>query len=366
MREYNINNVDKSIIGDNYGNQDNSTHITNNFNIRVNLESRAKDGKTYEYTLLCLHEYERAKNVPDDIIRVTCVNVHSDCMFVSDHIHIDFPKKLYDEIAFNYSIMKVKAKAYKYPKGKGVDYGIKVTKIESAVNRLGHYEGKYGTKVLPKIKSDKEKDQREFLKYTYVNEISYECLTEILSKQINYLEGIIAESNQIYSGFLFNMIMTYYFANDYKQELETKSLYLHNLGKEVLLDLLQIMSKLLFKINNGEIFMWRHLLLELNKACNVFHGIIKDITKKNRKNSEEFNDVGKNIQMFSNKINSTCENKLFDKIKRRNEDYGYQYPKSIDKYKEQLHDYVIWYLLNQRDLKLDMYTETWKEDLGLL
>lgn len=331
-----------------------NTHITNNFNIRVNLESRAKDGKTYEYTLLCLHEYERAKNVPDDIVRVTCVNVHSDCMFVSDHIHIDFPKKLYDEIAYNYSIMKVKAKAYEYSKGKNVDYGIKVTKIESAVNRLGHYEGKYGTKVLPKIKSDKEKDQREFFKHIYLNESSHEYLIEILSKQINYLEGIITESNQIYSGFLFDMIMTYYFANDYKYELETKSLYIHNLDKEIILELLQLLSKVIFKINNGEIFMWRHLLIEINELCNVFQGIDRSISKTT------------DISKFINKIQSVETRKIFDKIKRRNEDYGYQYPKSIDKYKEQLHDYVIWYLLNQRDLKLDMYTETWKEDLGLL
>lgn len=213
-------------------------------------------------------------------------------MFVSDHIHIDFPKKLYDEISYNYSIMKVKAKAYEYPKGKSVDYGIKVTKIESAVNRLGHYEGKYGTKVLPKIKSDKEKDQREFFKHIYLNESSHEYLIEILSKQINYLEGIITESNQIYSGFLFDMIMTYYFANDYKYELETKSLYIHNLDKEIILELLQLLSKVIFKINNGEIFMWRHLLLEINELCNVFQGIDRSISKTT------------DISKFINKIQS--------------------------------------------------------------
>jgi len=348
MRECEFNNC---TIGDIV---DNSINITNNFNVRINLENRAKDGKTYEYTLFCLHEYKRAKNVPDDIIRVTCVNVHSNSMFISDHIHIDFPKKLYDEISYNYSIMKIKAKAYKYSRGNGFDYGIKVTKIESAVNRLGHYKGRYGTKVLPVIKSDKERDQREFFKYIYCNELTHEHLIEILSKQINYLEGIISESNQIYSGFLFDMLMTYYFANDYKRELETKSLYIHNLECEILIDLIQMMSKLLFKINNGEIFMWRHLLIEINELCNVFQEINEPISKTTK------------ISKFVNKIQSTNENKMFNKIKRRNEDYGYQYPKDEEKYKEQLHDHVIWHLLNQRDLKLDMYAETWREDLGLI
>lgn len=357
-------NYNGSITNNGTFNQNNSINITNNFNIRINLQEREASGKIYEYTLFCLHEYNKAKNVPDGYLRVTCINVHSDNMFVSDHIHIDFPKKMYDEISYNYSIMKVKAKAYAYPKGNKVDYGLKVTKIESAVNRLGHYEGKYGTKNLPIIKTDIEKDQRMFFKHVYQNEISHECLTEILSKQINYLEGMITESNHIYSGFLFDMLMTYYFANDYRQELESKSLYIHNLDKCVIIDLLHMLSKIIFKINNSEIFMWRHLLIEINELCNVKQEITKDISKKNRYNKDEFNDIDKSVQVFANKINGNETKKMFDKIKRRNEDYGYQYPKNIDKYKEQLHDYVIWYLLNQRDLKLDMYYPEWKEDVN--
>ena len=81
-------------------------------------------------------------------------------------------------------------------------------------------------------------------------------------------------------------------------------------------------------------------------------------------NKDEFNDIDKSVQVFANKINGNETKKMFDKIKRRNEDYGYQYPKNIDKYKEQLHDYIIWYLLNQRDLKLDMYYPEWKEDVN--
>lgn len=352
----NVNNIYGTWNGDNI---DNSTNIINNFYIRVNLQEREASGKTYEYTLFCLHEFKKAKNVPDGYIRITCINVHSDCMFVSDHIHIDFPKSLYDDYSYDYSVMTIKAKAYKYPKGKGFDYGLKVTKIESATNRLGHYTGSYGNKVLPKLESD----QKEFFKFVYTISKDYDCLCEILSQQINYLEGIIANENRLYPGFLFNMIATYYFANDYKKELETKSFYLHELGRENILEMLQLFSKIIFKINNGEIFMWRQLLFEINEFCNVIQEIIKDVTKKNRYNKEVFNEVYDNIQHFAIKIYAEETKAMFDKIKRRNEDYGYQYPKNVEKYKEQLHDYVIWYLFNQKYFTSDMYYEEWKEDI---
>lgn len=113
------NNYNGNIINNGTFNNDcYNTNITNNFNIRINLESRAKENKTYEYTLFCLHEYKQSKNLPKDIIRITCINIHSENMFISDHIHIDFPKKLYDEYIYDYSVMTVKAKAYKYQRKK--------------------------------------------------------------------------------------------------------------------------------------------------------------------------------------------------------------------------------------------------------
>lgn len=342
---------------------DNSINIVNNFNIRINLQERAKSGKVYEYTLFCLHEYKRAKNIPKDIVRVTCVNVHSDNMFISDHIHIDFPKRLYDDVSYNYSIMRIKAKAYEYTRTNGTkDLGLMVTKIESAVNRIGHYEGKYGTKSLPIIKSNIEKDQREFFKYIYSKDFSNDYLSEILSKQISYLEGLIAVPNQLYSGFLSDLILTYYFANDYKQELETKSLYIHNLNRDVIIDLIQLLSKISFKINNGEIFMWRQFMKELNVICNVLQGINKDICQV----KDKTDNVNKNIEKFAEKIDSKEVRKIFNKIKIRNEDFDYQYPKDDESYKEKLNDYAIWYLLNQRDLQLNIYISTWREDLGLV
>lgn len=365
MSDYRINNdsVRSQINGDNGKIIDQSLNITNNYNIRVNLQERAKSGKVYEYTLFCLHEYKRAKNVPKDIVRVTCINVHSDNMFISDHIHIDFPKRLYNEAAFNYSIMRIKAKAYEYTRTNGTkDLGLIVTKIESAINRIGHYDGKYGTKVLPVLKTDEQLDQREFFKYIYSYDFSHEHLCEILSKHISYLEGLIAVPNQLYSGFLADMILTYYFANDYKQELETKSLYFHNLNREVIIDLIQLLSKLSFKINNGVIFMWMQFMMELNEICNVLQGIDNNICYiKDKKN-----ELNKNIEKFADKIESKETRKIFNKIRIRNEDFEYRYPKDEGKYKEKLHDYVIWYLLSQRDLQLDLYVKTWREDLELI
>lgn len=343
-------------------NQDNSTNITNNYNIRINLQDREKTGKIYEYTLFCLHEYKQNKIKEEGLIRVTCINVHSENMFVSDHIHIAFPKSLYDDIAYNYSVMKVKAKAYKYLRKNGTyDYGLIVTKVESAVNRIGRYSGRYGSKTLIKL----NKDQREFYKYMYTHEVQHQTLCEILTGQINYLEGIIAESNCIYSGFLFDMIATYYFANDYKSELENKSLFLHNLSKEVIIDLLQLFSKIIFNINIGETFMWRHVIQEVNEICNVIQGVIKDIRKITNKGIKDNDDINNNINEFATKIESKETRKIFNKIKLRNEDFEYQYPKNIDKYKEQLHDYVIWYMFNQNHFDSNMYHEEWKEDFQI-
>lgn len=339
-----------------------NTNITNNFNVRINLESRSKENKTYEYTLFCLHEYKQAKNLPKNIIRVTCINVHSENMFISDHIHIDFPKKIYDEHIYNYSVMTVKAKAYKYKRKNGTyDYGLIVTKVVTAINKLGRgFEGKYGIKSLYSSKTDKDKDVRECFKYVYNNETSELALAETLTTQISYLEGIIAESCCIYSGFLYNMIMTNYFANSYKRDLENKSLYLHNLERDVLIDLLQIISNLLFKINNGEIFMWRHFMQNLNELCNVVQGIEYSIT--NLKNeTKEYIKVNNNIKEFANKVESKENRKMFNKIKVRNEDFEYQYPKDIDKYKEQLHDYVLWFMFSQNYFDIKTYSDDWRE-----
>lgn len=356
MAEYNVRDVNKGIFGD-YGTfNDYSINVTNNYNIRINLEDRAKNGKTYEYTMFCLHEYKNNKIKEQDVIRVTCVNVHSENMFISDHIQMAFPKRLYDEISYNYSVMKVKAKAYKYQRTNGTyDYGLLVTKIESAVNRLGYYQGKYGSKSPLKLNND----QKELFSYLYINNISENCLSEIISKQISYLEGIIANDNQVYSGFLFDMLATYYFANDYKHELETKSLYLCNLDRKVLIELLQLFSKLIYKINNGEIFMWRHVLQETNECCNVFQNINKNICIRNE-------SKGISVQEFADKIKSKETRKIFNKIKIRNDDFEYQYPKNINKFKEQLDEYTIWYLFNQNYFDIKMYAETWREDLGII
>lgn len=360
MVNYNTGDIGKGVFGD-YGTF-NDYSITNNYNVRINLQDRAENGKTYEYTLFCLHEYKNNKIEEDEIIRVTCINIHSENMFISDHIQIGFPKRLYDDIAYNYSVMKIKAKAYKYKRKNGTyDYGLLVTKVESAVNRIGHYSGRYGCKSLITL----SKDQKEFYKYIYQNDISQEYICEILLQQINYLEGIIAESNCIYSGFLFDMITTYYFANNRKHELETKSLYLCNLEKEILIDLLQLFSKIIFKINNGETFMWRQVMQEVNEICNVLQGINKDISKITNKGDKDNDDINHNINEFANKIDSRESKKIFSKIKLRNEDFEYQYPKNINKFKEQLHDYVIWYMFNQKYFDINMYHEEWKEDFQI-
>lgn len=52
---------------------------------------------------------------------------------------------------------------------------------------------------------------------------------------------------------------------------------------------------------------------------------------------------------------------MFNKIKVRNEDFGYKYPKDINKYKEQLHDFVLWFMFSQNYFDIKAYSADWRE-----
>lgn len=336
-------------------NIDNSINI-NNYNCRINLKNR-NNHKEYEYDVFCLFK-SKTKSKFKKHIRVTCINIHSSNMFISDHVHIDFPEEFYDRY-YDHSLMKIKAIVQKYTRVNGTeDFGLRVTKIISANNNIGLYGSQFGFNKV----SVKSQDQYDFLKHITFTEFSHEYLVEILSDQIGYFEGKLSNVNQLYSGFVSNMILTYYFANTRKSELEDKALYFHNISTDVIMDLIKLFSDLIYKINIGKIFMWRHLIQEVNLVCNVFQGINKPIEKINKKGQEENDELNNNINKFAEKIESKETKKIFDKIRLRNKDFEYEYPEDIQLFNEKMNEYVVLYFYNKRYIKPEQYYENWKDD----
>ena len=337
-------------------NQDNSINI-NNYNCRINLINR-DNGKEYEYDLFCICKYKNSKNNTRDHIRVTCINIHSSNMFVSDHVHMEFPEKMYDNY-YEHSIMKVKAKVYKYIRANGTeDFGLVVTKIISCNNRIGLYGNQFGLNNKP----NESNDVYEYMKYMVFNTFTHGGLVEILSEQIGYIEGKISVANQLYSGFISDMILTYYFANTRKEDLENKLPFFYNLNDDVLFDLIKMLSKLMYKLNTGEIFMWRQFIQEVNLLCNVFQGIEIPMSNVNKKiKTDKVVKLNNNIKLFATRIDVVDVKKMFGKIRLRNKDFEFEYPEDIQKFNDELDSYVVWYFMNKGYVKSEDYMDDWKE-----
>lgn len=238
---FNNNNIDRNIcVVENNGTVNQNTTI-NNYNQRINLSNR-NNGQEYEYDMFCIGRYKHDKKPIDGYVRVICINIHSNHMFVADHIQIDFPKEKFDDYMFNYSLIKVKGVVRQYIRANGtVDFTLTINDVISINNRIGNYKNMFGIrKTAPSTE-----DMREYFRYETLNLFSHDLLVEILSEQIGYLEGQVAMANQTHSGFISDMILTYYFLNTKKTDIENKSLYLTLLDTEILYDLLFIVSHLM-------------------------------------------------------------------------------------------------------------------------
>lgn len=350
-----------------------SFNQTNNINIyieRPNIVSRVGHGK-YEYDMFCIGEYCKVKDKKTGeikFIRVTCVNVHSKYIFISDHLQVDIPVQLYHKKMFDHSLIKVMAEAYPYKrKDDTKSHSLKVTELLDISNKLiGVNDNYFKLDLITVDKNNKESvDRYDFVKTVVEKVWSENYLREVVQDQLSTIDESLSKSNNFCSGFITNMIITYYYLNSKLDDLYKKKLIINELPYEALIDLLKINSYLIYKINMKEIFAWEHLLIELNKICNYIQRIIYDPRKITKRNKKEGNDIFNSVKTFISKLEEQNTDKAFSKIRNRNKDFGYIYPEDNDKFEEDLWLYIISYCVSKRCVDMSLYTEDWKEWIEL-
>lgn len=337
----NINTVNGQFIGEVKGdaidNSDRSINYNiNNYDLRWTLKERynPKNPIEYEYSTYCVGRY--GKKIFDDCVSVTCVNLHSNNLFMYDHIHIKIPVNWYDDSIFDNNVLKFKGIVEPYDRSDGSkDYGIKVTEVISITNRMiGIYNN--SLKLAP-LKFTEH--FLELAKHVIENEISKDIIVEFVIRMLTILDtGICAQDDVVYPGFVSNIILSYYFMNTNLNELCQQKYLLREYDKEILLDIGKIISTIIININEDKqsIFLWRHLFILVSKICNVLQGIEKDTSKQNKKNKDEFDCVFEALKTFGNKINSIDNKKMFNKLKMRHVDFGYKYPEDKEEFDKML------------------------------
>lgn len=329
MGNNNINTVDNSIT----------------YNIMINIDQRGNlknlhDGKEHEFVMFCIEEREDIKKVKGTKM-VLCTNIYSNYEFITDHAFVTFPEKWYDDFT-NYNLIKVKAKIYKYKRGDGTeDYSFIVTEILDMTNRMIN---------LPREQFliNKHPNTIELFDEN-MNWMSDEDLYDIVFEQLMILDTTISNNNNIRQGFISGLIMTRYFLNTQLQSLVNQQKILRNVSREVLLDIFKLLSTIMCNIDKGEMYLWRHLLNQINKICNYFQGIEYNINNLSRTNRNIIND---NLNKFKLKINCLEHNKLFGRCKVYNRNIGYLYPSDTKEFEEILRFNALSYLLSKGYFKI--------------
>lgn len=345
MRDYNISDstINGQIIGDVKGNAiDNSdrsvNYNINNYELRWNLKDRynPENPIEYEYSAYCVGRY--GKKIFDNYISITCVNLHSNNLFMHDHIHIKLPVDWYEDSIFDNNVMKFKGIVEPYTRSNNtIDYTINVSKVISITNRI-HGIHNNSLRLTPLKFTD---HFLESAKYTIENELSKDIIVEFVIRLLTILDtSICSQDDVIYLGFVSNIILSYYFMNTNLNDLCQQKYLLREFNKEILLDIGKIVSTVMISINEDKnsIYLWRHLFILVSKICNVLQGISKDTSKRNKRNKDEFEDVFNALKLFGNKINSKNTKKMFNKLKMRHVDFGYKYPEDKEKFENLLWD----------------------------
>lgn len=321
---------------------DNSFNIVNNFNINIdqrgNLKSR-HDGREHEFTMFCIEEGQYLQK-EKGYRKVLCTNIYSNYEFITDHCFVKFPELWYDTFC-NFNLIKVKGIVYEYKRNNETqDYSIEVTEILDMSNRIQEYlKGTFGINKEPNSVESFD----NILKL-----ISNENLYDLVQEQLYLLDTTISTKCYIRQGFISGMITTRYFLNT--QLLVNQQAVLRNSSREVLIDILKIVSYLIYNIDKCEIYLWRHLLKELNKMCNYFQGIKYDFIDRSKDEKQEIFD---SLKEFASRINCNTHKKLHGNCKVYNRNVGYIYPKDIDEYEEKLKYSTLSYLLSKGKLELN-------------
>lgn len=348
MKDSYINNnkITGSIIGD-YGTVDNSVNITNHFNQRINLKERFEKGNIeHEYSAYCVGKF--GSKAYKGCVPITFINIHSYNQFMYDHMHIDVPEDWYSELYFNNSIMKFKGVVNQYSRGNGtLDYSIKITEIytdQTSKNTSVNYSNslKFRNILL------KEEHINELKDYI-INGMFQETLAEFTIRIFTLLDSALASiDNSFYSGFITNFILTQYFLNTSLNEQCNQIYIIRQLDKEILLDLALIVSNIImtYNIDSNKLYKYKDLFSYVCNICNVLQNINKNCGEYNKGKNNEYIELNNNLNLFSTKINHDNTNKMFDKIKRRHRDFGFNFPENKNEFENELYINLIKLLCN--------------------
>lgn len=327
--------------------------IVNNYTTNINVNERGllkerNNGEKYKYELICIREYKNSKGRKDDgYIRVTCVNVHSNYKFITDHVHLDFPIDKWDE-KYNYNAMKVIAVVYEYEKtngcnGKSKDYGLKVEEVLKSSSKINSvFDNVFKLTKYDKFNEETFGTFKDYKKC--VIDLLDETLVRTLDNQLAKLDSVLSTKDVFYSNFISNTIFTYYFLNHKLDFLVQQRHDLDYLCKDVIMDLLLISSKIMYEIDSGELYTWKDLFQLVNETCNVIQGVVANPKGMNKKHNK-FDELNRNIKAFADKIDSCEPNKCFEKIRIRNKDFGYSYPTDVEKFNNELWKDLISYMI---------------------
>ena len=315
----------------------NTTINLNYYDQRLNLKER-DNGKEYEYVAYCVGLF-KAKCIKSlkNCVPITCVNLHSDYRFMSDHIHINLPQKFYDDSLFENNIIKFRGIVKPYKRGNGSeDYTIMITKVLCTTNRI---HGIWNNSIkLPTNINFTEKFY-ESCDNWFEEECSTETISEFVIRMLETIDiSLCAQDNMFYPGFVTNIILSYYFLNGKLNDMCQQHYFINQLDREILIDLAKITSFIVIEINkkDNNLYLWKHMFMKLSDVCNVLQGIDKDISLKTKQNKEEYKIVNDNINNFIEKIGSENHNKVFDKLKNRHRDFGFRYPENIEEFNKKL------------------------------
>lgn len=340
MNNTNTTNFDlsNSIISGDNNNFDNSINITYNFTVNIDQRGNLKyknDGQVYKFTMYCVDEVEYIYE--EGYVFSVCINVFSDYEFLTDHVHIKFPKSLYCDY-HKQKVMTILGKVYEYERGNNTkDYGIEVIDILDIRDRLGMLNIH-----MPINKNNTNKFDEVMDHY------KREDIFEMVSHQLAYIDTVITQATNTNPGFVSGFIMTRYFLNSQLQSLVNQRTALQFASKECLIDLYKLLSYIMFMAEDKVLTSWYKLFLHVSKVCNYFQGVYKPFEERTK---EERDDIFNNLKEFGKKIGMNNAKKVQHINTLYNKNIGFIYDENPQLLEKEMKDAVISYMLTRGILK---------------
>lgn len=350
LHDMKVNTINgPQFIGENKDNTinnhvDNSTNITinNHFEQRLNLKELYEHGNPIkEYIGYCVGRF--GKKTFHGCVSVTFINVHSGNRFIHDHMHIDVPKKYYDEnkdYLFDGHLIRFKAIVYPYKrKDESIDYTLEIKDMID-VNRKIFASGLHSSKINT---SYPDKDCIEIIDNIINDELDsyHDSILEFVTRTSTKLDIMLLtlDSKECLNSpdFISNAIKTQYFLNTKLNEQCNQDYMLRKLSTKALIDLAKIISNILISLSDDKDFwLYRHVFKRIGDICNYIQGINMNTTLMNKNNREDYKPIYNSLKSFGEKICNDDSKRMFDKVRNRHFDFGFDYPEDPDKYNELL------------------------------